>query len=78
MGFLLLAPRLHALGKSRGYVTISEFIHDRYLPPAGAPWVGARMFDCARKFLVLLLLPHCAAAQPFCCQIVSTLARSRL
>jgi Na+/proline symporter len=43
MGFLLLAPRLHALGKSRGYVTISEFIHDRYLPPAGAPWVGAMM-----------------------------------
>eukprot|EP00775_Hariotina_reticulata_P011366 gene11366-11515_t len=35
-----MAPRLHALGKSRGYVTISEFIHDRYLPPAGAPWVA--------------------------------------
>jgi hypothetical protein len=33
------APRLHALGKSRGYVTISEFIYDRYLPPSGAPWV---------------------------------------
>lgn len=39
MGFLLMAPRLHALGKSRGYVTISEFIFDRYLPPSGAPWV---------------------------------------
>lgn len=41
MGFLLMAPRLHALGKSRGYVTISEFIFDRYLPPSGAPWVRA-------------------------------------
>ena len=40
MGFLLMAPRLHALGKSRGYVTISEFIYDRYLPPSGAPWVS--------------------------------------
>ena len=39
MGFLLMAPRLHALGKARGYVTISEFIYDRYLPPSGAPWV---------------------------------------
>jgi hypothetical protein len=40
MGFLLMAPRLHSLGKSRGYVTISEFIFDRYLPPSGANWVG--------------------------------------
>jgi Na+/proline symporter len=40
MGFLLMAPRLHALGKARGYVTISEFIYDRYLPPSGAPWVS--------------------------------------
>jgi hypothetical protein len=39
MGFLLLAPRLHAFGKSRGYMTISEFLYDRYLPPSGAPWV---------------------------------------
>jgi hypothetical protein len=36
------APRLHALGKSRGYVTISEFLFDRYLPPSGAPWVSKR------------------------------------
>lgn len=43
MGFLLMAPRLHALGKARGYVTISEFIHDRYLPPSGAPWVSVDM-----------------------------------
>ncbi|WIA33094.1 hypothetical protein OEZ86_006248 [Tetradesmus obliquus] len=40
MGFLFMAPRLHALGKSRGYVTISEFLFDRYLPPSGAPWVA--------------------------------------
>eukprot|EP00879_Flechtneria_rotunda_P027833 GHRR01029839.1.p1 GENE.GHRR01029839.1~~GHRR01029839.1.p1 ORF type:complete len:229 (+),score=67.26 GHRR01029839.1:107-793(+) len=39
MAFLLMAPRLHALGKSRGYVTISEYLYDRYLPPSGAPWV---------------------------------------
>jgi Na+/proline symporter len=28
--FLLLGPRLHALGKSRGYLTVSEFVFDRY------------------------------------------------
>eukprot|EP00283_Hemiselmis_rufescens_P008411 CAMPEP_0173430622 /NCGR_PEP_ID=MMETSP1357-20121228/8987_1 /TAXON_ID=77926 /ORGANISM="Hemiselmis rufescens, Strain PCC563" /LENGTH=729 /DNA_ID=CAMNT_0014394993 /DNA_START=182 /DNA_END=2371 /DNA_ORIENTATION=- len=28
--FLLLTPRLHALGKSRGYLSIIEFIFDRY------------------------------------------------
>eukprot|EP00878_Enallax_costatus_P014607 GHUV01015281.1.p3 GENE.GHUV01015281.1~~GHUV01015281.1.p3 ORF type:complete len:120 (+),score=21.97 GHUV01015281.1:1024-1383(+) len=38
-GFLLMAPRLHALGKSRGYMTISEFLYDRYSPPSGATWV---------------------------------------
>ena len=42
MGFLVLAPRLHAFGKTRGYMTISEFIYDRYLPPSGAPWVSRR------------------------------------
>lgn len=39
MGFLFMAPRLHALGKSRRYVTISEFLFDRYSSPSGAPWV---------------------------------------
>jgi Na+/proline symporter len=39
MGFLLLAPRLHALGKQRGYMTVSELLFDRYLPPSGSPWV---------------------------------------
>eukprot|EP00878_Enallax_costatus_P020660 GHUV01021849.1.p1 GENE.GHUV01021849.1~~GHUV01021849.1.p1 ORF type:complete len:275 (+),score=54.69 GHUV01021849.1:271-1095(+) len=39
-GFLLMAPRLHALGKSRGYMTISEFLYDRYSPPSGATWVS--------------------------------------
>eukprot|EP00285_Hemiselmis_virescens_P017939 CAMPEP_0173381082 /NCGR_PEP_ID=MMETSP1356-20130122/3567_1 /TAXON_ID=77927 ORGANISM="Hemiselmis virescens, Strain PCC157" /NCGR_SAMPLE_ID=MMETSP1356 /ASSEMBLY_ACC=CAM_ASM_000847 /LENGTH=723 /DNA_ID=CAMNT_0014334827 /DNA_START=229 /DNA_END=2397 /DNA_ORIENTATION=+ len=28
--FLLLAPRLHALGKARGYLSIIEFVFDRY------------------------------------------------
>jgi len=28
--FLLLTPRLHALGKSRGYLSVIEFIFDRY------------------------------------------------
>ncbi|KAF8067290.1 cyclin-C1-1 [Scenedesmus sp. PABB004] len=34
------APRGAALGKSRGYMTVSEFIFDRYLPNSGAPWVA--------------------------------------
>mmetsp|Transcript_16719 Transcript_16719/g.40010 ORF Transcript_16719/g.40010 Transcript_16719/m.40010 type:complete len:772 (+) Transcript_16719:76-2391(+) len=35
--FMFLAPRLHALGKSRGYLTIGEFIFDRYAEPASSP-----------------------------------------
>jgi len=37
--FMVLAPRLHALGKSRGYLTICEFIFDRYAEPASSPLV---------------------------------------
>ncbi|KAI8471640.1 MAG: SSS family transporter: sodium ion/pantothenate [Monoraphidium minutum] len=41
VGFLFLAPRFHALGKSRGYMTVSHFIYDRYLPCSStAPWVA--------------------------------------
>lgn len=39
IGFMVMAPRCHALGKSRGYMTVSELIFDRYLPPAGRTWV---------------------------------------
>lgn len=46
-GFLLMAPRLHALGKSRGYMTISEFLYDRYLPPSGAHWVSMGWEICS-------------------------------
>ena len=39
--FAVLAPRCYALGKQRGYMTISELIYDRYLPPsAGSKWVA--------------------------------------
>lgn len=37
--FMVLAPRLHALGKSRGYLTMCEFIYDRYSYPACSPLV---------------------------------------
>ncbi|GBF88910.1 sodium:pantothenate symporter [Raphidocelis subcapitata] len=42
VGFLLLAPRFHTLGKTRGYMTLSHFIYERYLPsPSGGPvWVA--------------------------------------
>lgn len=41
VGFLFLAPRLHALGKSRGYMTVSHFLFDRYLPNnSGSVWVA--------------------------------------
>jgi len=33
MGFLVMAPRLNALGKSRGYLTLSEFVYDRFSAP---------------------------------------------
>jgi Na+/proline symporter len=46
MMFLLMAPRLHALGKERGYITISQFIFDRYSPPAGARWVSGPCAVC--------------------------------
>lgn len=39
--FAFMAPRLHALGKARGYMTLSQYLHDRFLPPAaGASWVS--------------------------------------
>jgi SSS family solute:Na+ symporter len=37
--FMVLAPRMHALGKARGYLTISELIYDRYSAPASSPAV---------------------------------------
>eukprot|EP00286_Rhodomonas_abbreviata_P001544 CAMPEP_0181291168 /NCGR_PEP_ID=MMETSP1101-20121128/1820_1 /TAXON_ID=46948 /ORGANISM="Rhodomonas abbreviata, Strain Caron Lab Isolate" /LENGTH=349 /DNA_ID=CAMNT_0023395535 /DNA_START=118 /DNA_END=1164 /DNA_ORIENTATION=- len=37
--FMFLAPRLHALGKSRGYLTIGEFIFDRFAEPASSPFI---------------------------------------
>lgn len=37
--FMILAPRLHALGKARGYLTLCEFIYDRYSAPACSPVV---------------------------------------
>jgi len=37
--FMVLAPRLHALGKARGYLTLCEFIYDRYSAPACSPAV---------------------------------------
>lgn len=41
VGFLLLAPRMHALGKSRGYMTTSQMIYDRYLPASSSgAWVA--------------------------------------
>lgn len=41
IGFMVLAPRCHALGKQRGYMTISELIFDRYLPPhSKRTWVA--------------------------------------
>ncbi|CEF99819.1 Sodium/solute symporter [Ostreococcus tauri] len=33
MAFLVLAPRLHALGKARGYLTLSEVVYDRFSAP---------------------------------------------
>ena len=33
MCFLIIAPRLHALGKSRGYLTLSAFVYDRFSAP---------------------------------------------
>mmetsp|Transcript_21638 Transcript_21638/g.33861 ORF Transcript_21638/g.33861 Transcript_21638/m.33861 type:complete len:737 (-) Transcript_21638:160-2370(-) len=35
----ILAPRMHALGKSRGYLTAGELIFDRYSEPASSPFV---------------------------------------
>ncbi|KAJ9520945.1 hypothetical protein QJQ45_014137, partial [Haematococcus lacustris] len=40
LGFMWLAPRCHALGKERGYMTISELIFERYLPPRGPTWTA--------------------------------------
>jgi len=37
--FMVLAPRMHALGKARGYLTLSELIYDRYSEPASSPAV---------------------------------------
>ncbi|EFJ49747.1 hypothetical protein VOLCADRAFT_104191 [Volvox carteri f. nagariensis] len=36
IAFAVMAPRLHALSKRRGYFTISQVIYDRYLPPSGS------------------------------------------
>lgn len=33
MFFLILAPRLNSLGKTRGYLTLSEFVYDRFSAP---------------------------------------------
>ena len=33
MCFLIIAPRLNSLGKSRGYLTLSEFVYDRFSAP---------------------------------------------
>ena len=33
MGFLIMAPRLNALGKLRGYLTLSEVVYDRFSAP---------------------------------------------
>ena len=37
--FMVLAPRMHALGKARGYLTVSEVIYDRYSGEAVSPAV---------------------------------------
>lgn len=44
--FMVLAPRLHALGKSRGYLTICEFIFDRYAEPASSPLCRTPSASC--------------------------------
>ena len=36
MGFLIMAPRLNALGKLRGYLTLSEVVYDRFSAPNSA------------------------------------------
>ncbi|GIL51166.1 hypothetical protein Vafri_7234 [Volvox africanus] len=36
IAFAIMAPRLHALSKRRGYFTMSQVIYDRYLPPSGS------------------------------------------
>ena len=48
--FMVLAPRMHALGKARGYLTVSEIIYDRYSQPAMSPAV---------LHALRLLLPMC-------------------
>mmetsp|Transcript_24621 Transcript_24621/g.55623 ORF Transcript_24621/g.55623 Transcript_24621/m.55623 type:complete len:718 (-) Transcript_24621:72-2225(-) len=35
--FMVMAPRMHALGKSRGYLTLGELIYDRFSEPACSP-----------------------------------------
>ncbi|EKX46008.1 hypothetical protein GUITHDRAFT_94455 [Guillardia theta CCMP2712] len=35
--FMIMAPRMHALGKSRGYLTLGELIYDRFSEPACSP-----------------------------------------
>ncbi len=53
MGFMYLAPRCHALGKQRGYMTPSELIFDRFLPPAGPVWVAHALRLLSFAFLQL-------------------------
>ncbi|GLC49135.1 hypothetical protein PLESTB_000186200 [Pleodorina starrii] len=36
IAFAVMAPRLHALSKRRGYFTLSQFIFDRFMPPSGS------------------------------------------
>lgn len=36
VGFLVLAPRCHALGKARGYMTVSELLFDRFSAPSSS------------------------------------------
>ena len=43
MCFLILAPRLNALGQQRGYLTISEVVYDRFSAPNSASHVTAHL-----------------------------------
>jgi len=44
--FLILSPRLHALGKSRGYLSILEFLYDRFAVSGHPAVAHAIRFVC--------------------------------
>lgn len=54
MCFLILAPRLNALGKSRGYLTLSEFVYDRFSAPNSRCQYTAHALRIITWFCLLL------------------------